>query len=100
MTGNRAFELVGHDFARKDSVARVTGAERYSVDVSLPRMLHGRILGSPYAHAIVKSIDASAAIAMGATVVTFADVPRVPTISAVLGPGFLFFRGRFERRTG
>ena len=39
-------------------------------------MLHGRILGSPYAHAIVKSIDAAAAVAMGATVVTFADVPR------------------------
>jgi len=47
-------------------------------------MLHGRILGSPYAHAIVKSIDASAAVAMGATVVTFADVPHALTIGAVL----------------
>jgi CO/xanthine dehydrogenase Mo-binding subunit len=47
-------------------------------------MLHGRILGSPYAHAIVKSVDASAAVAMGATVVTFADVLHAPTISAVL----------------
>ncbi|MEI6171327.1 MAG: xanthine dehydrogenase family protein molybdopterin-binding subunit, partial [bacterium] len=83
-------ELVGHDYRRKDGVARVTGAERYSVDVSLPRMLHGRILGSPYAHAIVKLIDASAAVAMGATVVTFADVPqgkfnqRIITIPPVL----------------
>jgi len=32
VTGNRAFGLVGQDFARKDSVARVTGAERYTVD--------------------------------------------------------------------
>jgi xanthine dehydrogenase molybdenum-binding subunit len=53
-------------------------------------MLYGRILGSPYAHAIVKSIDASAAVAMGATVVTFADVPqakfnqRIITIPPVL----------------
>jgi len=100
MTTKQARELVGHDYPRKDGVARVTGQEKYSVDISLPRMLHGRILGSPHAHAIVKSIDASAAVAMGATVVTYADVPRVPTISAVLGPGFLFFRGRFERRTG
>jgi len=84
MAEKHAFQLLARDFARKDGIARVTGAERYAVDVVLPRMLHGRILGSPYAHAIVKSIDASAAIAMGATVVTFADVPRVPTISAVL----------------
>jgi hypothetical protein len=32
VTGNRAFGLVGHHFARKDSVARVTGQERYTVD--------------------------------------------------------------------
>ena len=76
MTTKPMHELVGHDHPRKDGVARVTGAERYTVDVSLPRMLHGRIVGSPYAHAIVKSIDASAAVAMGATVITFADVPR------------------------
>lgn len=90
MSSGRQLTLVGQDLARKDAVARVTGAERYSVDVSLPRMLHGRILGSPYAHAIVKSIDASAAVAMGATVVTFADVPqgkfnqRIITIPPVL----------------
>ncbi len=82
--------LLGRDFARKDGIARVTGQERYTVDVSLPRLLHGRILGSPYAHAIVKSIDASAAVAMGATVITFADVPqakfnqRIITIPPVL----------------
>ena len=84
MTSKPTHELVGHDHPRKDGAARVTGREIYSVDVSLPRMLHGRILGSPYAHAIVKSIDASAAVAMGATVVTFADVPQAPTIGAVL----------------
>ena len=32
MTGERTFDLVGHDYARKDSVARVTGREIYSVD--------------------------------------------------------------------
>jgi xanthine dehydrogenase molybdenum-binding subunit len=90
MTSKLTHELVGCDHPRKDGVARVTGAERYTVDIDLPRMLHGRILGSPYAHAIVKSIDASAAIAMGATVVTFADVPqakfnqRIITIPPVL----------------
>jgi hypothetical protein len=32
MTGERRFGLVGHDFARKDAIARVTGREIYSVD--------------------------------------------------------------------
>jgi len=77
MDSKPAFQLLGHDLPRKDSVARVTGREVYSVDVSLPRMLHGRVVASPYAHAIVKSIDTSAAEAMGAVVLTFADVPKV-----------------------
>ncbi len=71
------FELLAHDFPRKDGIARVTGRETYSVDVSLPRMLHGRVVASPYAHAVVKSIDTSAAEAMGAMVLTFADIPKV-----------------------
>jgi len=74
---SRDLSVVGHSYPRKDGIARVTGAERYTVDVSLPRMLHGRILGSPYAHAVVKSIDTSDAEAMGVTVITFADVPQV-----------------------
>jgi len=73
----RAFDVVGQAFPRKDAVARVTGQERYTVDLSLPRMMHGRILSSPYAHAIVKSIDTSAAEEMGAVVLTFDDIPKV-----------------------
>jgi CO/xanthine dehydrogenase Mo-binding subunit len=40
---------------------RVTGAARYAEDVQLPGMLHARIVRSPYAHARVLSVDASAA---------------------------------------
>ncbi len=71
------FNVVGIDARRKDGVARVTGQERYSPDISLPRMLHGRIVSSPYAHARIKSIDVSEAEAMGAVVITFADIPKV-----------------------
>jgi len=86
----REFQVVGKSFPRKDAVARVTGKERYTVDISLPRMLHGRILCSPYAHANVLSIDTSVAEAMGVTVITFDDVPqkryneRIITIPPVL----------------
>jgi len=77
LTEKQKHRLLTRDFPRKDGVARVTGREVYTVDVSLPRMLHGRILGSPYAHARVKSIDTSETEALGVTVITFADVPKV-----------------------
>ena len=86
----RSFNVLGKAARRKDGVARVTGREKYTPDIRLPRMLHGRILSSPYAHARIKSIDASAAEAMGAVVLTWDDVPqlryneRIITIPSVL----------------
>ncbi len=83
-------KIVGQEVRRKDGVARVTGQEQYTPDVILPRMLHGRVLSSPYAHARIKSIDASAAEAMGAVVITWDDIPhvcyneRIITIPSVL----------------
>jgi len=73
----REFHTLGKVAPRKDGIAIVTGRERYSVDVSLPRMLHGRILSSPHAHARIRSIDVSEAEAMGAVVITFDDIPHV-----------------------
>ncbi len=50
--------------ARVDAREKVTGAARYTVDVQLPGMLVGRVLRSPHAHAVLKSLDTSAAEAM------------------------------------
>lgn len=71
------FHVLGKVTRRKDGVARVTGQEQFSSDISLPRMLHGRIVSSPYAHARIKGVDVSAAIAMGAVTITFDDIPHV-----------------------
>ncbi len=71
------YRVVGKESRRKNGVARVTGLERYSVDVALPRMLHGRTLVSPYAHARIEHIDASKAKSLGAVVITFDDIPKV-----------------------
>ena len=40
--------------------ARVTGAQRYSVDVERPGMLHAAFVRSPHPHARVRRVDASA----------------------------------------
>ena len=53
--------VVGGGLPRLDGVAKVTGQARYTFDINLPGMLHGRILGSPHPHARILSIDASAA---------------------------------------
>jgi xanthine dehydrogenase molybdenum-binding subunit len=84
------FNVLGKNTRRKDGVARVTGHEHYTPDISLPRMLHGRVLSSPYAHARIKHIDVSGAEALGAVVITLNDVPplryneRIITIPPVL----------------
>jgi len=71
------FNVLGKVTRRKDGKARVTGREQYPSDVILPHMLHGRIVSSPYAHARIKSVDTSAAEAMGAVCITFDDIPHV-----------------------
>lgn len=57
---------VGKDIPRNDGFDKVTGRGVFTFDVHLPRMLHGKILRSPYAHAKVLSIDTSAAEALPA----------------------------------
>ena len=84
------YNVLGRTTRRKDGIARVTGQEQFASDISLPRMLHGRIVSSPYAHARIKSVDTRAAEALGAVCLTFEDVPhvlyneRIVTVPAVL----------------
>jgi CO/xanthine dehydrogenase Mo-binding subunit len=56
--------LIGKSIPRIDGPAKTTGRAEYTADVKLDGMLFGRILRSPYAHARIKSIDASKAKAM------------------------------------
>jgi carbon-monoxide dehydrogenase large subunit len=52
---------IGQPVRRVEDVRFVTGHGRYVDDLTLPRQLYGHVLYSPYAHARVKRIDASAA---------------------------------------
>ncbi|VAX40364.1 Xanthine dehydrogenase, molybdenum binding subunit, partial [hydrothermal vent metagenome] len=61
---NPEFDSVGVSIPRVDAADKVTGRAVYTADIALPNMLYGRILGSPHAHARIKSIDASKARAL------------------------------------
>src|ERR671937_2943415 len=68
---------VGESVRRADAVPKVTGEFAYSSDLYAAGMLWGHTLRSPYAHALIRSIDVSAALAVGGVhaVLTHADVP-------------------------
>ncbi len=55
---------MGHPMKRKEDPRFIQGKGRYVDDVKLPGMLYMDIVRSPYAHAKIKKIDASAALAM------------------------------------
>jgi len=67
---------VGASIPRIDAADKVTGRALYTADISLPYMVHGKILGSPIAHGLVKRIDVSKAKALPGVlaVLTGADV--------------------------
>ncbi|HLK51849.1 MAG TPA: hypothetical protein VKU42_00255, partial [Candidatus Angelobacter sp.] len=58
------FSIIGKRVALVDSAGKTTGQGKYADDLSLPGMLTGKILHSPYPHARIKSIDASKAEAL------------------------------------
>ncbi len=69
--------VVGTRRPRIDAADRVTGRTRFTDDISLPGMLHGKIVRSPYPHARILSIDATRAKALPGVraVITGADMP-------------------------
>ena len=73
--------IVGKGLPRVDAYEIVSGAAEYTADVILPEMLYAAILRCPHAHAMVKSIDTSAAEKMPGVVAVLtgkspgADIP-------------------------
>jgi CO/xanthine dehydrogenase Mo-binding subunit len=72
----RELKYVGQSIARVDGIEKVTGKAKFTGDLQVAGMLHGKILRSPYAHARIKSIDASRAVALPgvAAVLTAKDI--------------------------
>jgi CO/xanthine dehydrogenase Mo-binding subunit len=81
------FKGIGTRPIRHDGVDKVTGRAQYGADISLPGMLHAKVLRSPHAHARIKSIDASAAQALPGVkaVITGKDLPDLAAGAQQMG---------------
>ncbi|MGZ4815686.1 MAG: molybdopterin cofactor-binding domain-containing protein [Terriglobales bacterium] len=58
---SNSFSIIGKPTAMVDAAEKTTGAGKYTDDLSVPGMLVGKILHSPYPHARINRIDASRA---------------------------------------
>lgn len=76
---------VGSAFARSDGQAKVQGTADYGVDVSLPGMVHAKLLRSPVPSGRIRSLDVAEAVSAPGilAVLTGSDVPNEPTGMAV-----------------
>ena len=68
---------VGRSVVRKDALSKVTGQTKYAADMSLPGMLHGKVLWSPVPHARILGVDSSSALGLPGVraILTAGDVP-------------------------
>ena len=78
-TGKSTYRVIGTRLDRYDATDKVTGRAQYGADIRLPNMLYGKVLRSPHAHAVIRSIDTSAAEKLPGVraVITAADLPEV-----------------------
>ncbi len=100
MTANESFtsEPVGKSVPRIDAYEKVTGSAIYADDMQFgPGLWYGRLVRSPHAHALIKKIDVSQALAMPGVkaVVTGADTPKNFGLYLVDRPIFARDRVRF-----
>jgi carbon-monoxide dehydrogenase large subunit len=74
-----AHRIVGQPIGRVDGIEKVSGAARYSGDVTLPGLVWGKALRSPLPHARILRIDTAKARALPGVlaVLTAADLPNV-----------------------
>ena len=77
MSRNKEFQWIGKSWTQVGGLAKAKGETVYADDMFLPRMLHAKMLSSPYAHAIIKSIDVTPALKRPGVIVAISgkDLP-------------------------
>jgi xanthine dehydrogenase molybdenum-binding subunit len=78
-TRSQPFRILGRKTPKVDAIDKVTGRAQFGADVSLPRLLVGKVLRSPHAHARIRGIDVRQAAALPGVhaVITGNDLPTV-----------------------
>jgi isoquinoline 1-oxidoreductase len=76
------WKVLGKPVSKVDARGLVTGAHRYSSDMTLPGMLHGAILRPPAVGATLGGVDTAAAETVGATVVRDGEFVGVAAATA------------------
>jgi xanthine dehydrogenase molybdenum-binding subunit len=78
-TGSQPFRILGRKTPKVDAVDKVTGRAQFGADIALPRLLVGKVLRSPHAHARIRRIDTRNAAALTGVhaVITGSDLPTV-----------------------
>ncbi|MDY3360411.1 MAG: xanthine dehydrogenase molybdenum-binding subunit XdhA [Clostridium celatum] len=79
-----SYKVIGNSIDRVDSVAKVTGKAKYTDDFFEREMLIGKVLRSPYAHAIIKDIYIDDALKLPGVeaVLTYKDLPNIKFATA------------------
>ena len=69
--------VIGTNLAKVDGPERVTGKAAFGADLDLPNMLWAKLVRSPHAHARIKKIDTSKALALPGVkaAITAQDLP-------------------------
>jgi len=80
-------KLIGRNYTTPDLVAKVTGKAKFAEDYHAEGMLFARLLLSPMPHARIRSLDASAALAMPGVkaILTPEEIPSPADIVTDLG---------------
>ncbi len=61
MSQPEKFSIIGKKRVRVDALSKVTGQTVFADDISLPRMLHCKLLRSSVPHALIECVDISRA---------------------------------------
>ena len=74
--------VIGRSLPRREDPPLITGRGRFAADINIPGQWIMRVVRSPIAHGEIRSIDASAALALPGVhaVWTHADVAHIPPI--------------------
>jgi xanthine dehydrogenase molybdenum-binding subunit len=73
------FRILGRRTPKVDAIDKVTGRAQFGADVPVARLLIGKVLRSPYAHARIRRIDVSQAAALPGVraIITGRDLPSL-----------------------